>query len=184
MNLASLGTGTMHVIFRDNTISNNNSSTGPGIRVVTNGTGTLNIHIDDNSVSQIGNRGIEMFCRDGSSVLNATVTNNTVQLTDPLAADAIRADSGATSTDTCNLNLDAQANDADTIAGLNGIRIRQRFGTTYRLESYSGSATDMGQVQSYLSGRNPLTAVFSADYNTTGGTGFQTTANVTMPTAP
>lgn len=186
VNLGALASNPMQVTLEGNGISNANSPTGPGIRVTSNGSAgpsnILNLFANNNTISQIGNRGIEIIARDGNSTINATVTNNSVQLTDPLAADAIRVDAGAVATDTVTVNLDAAGNDANTVASLNGIRIRQRFtGTTYRLEGYSGSATDNAAVANYLAGRNPLSAVFLADFT---GTGFQIIGNVPTPTAP
>lgn len=169
INLGSLG-NQMSGNIRNNVITNNNSPTGPGMRIIGNGAGTMTILVNNNAVSQIGNRGIEIIARDGSNTINATVTNNTVTLTDPLSADGIRADAGAVSTDTTTICANFSNNTSTTIVGLNGIRVRQRFaGTTYRLQGYGGSATDMTAVQNFLSTNNNG-AVTMADF---AGTGFQ-----------
>ena len=165
----------------NNVITNANSGTGPGIRVNTNGTdadgsNVLTILVSNNNISQIGNRGIEMIARDGNSTLNATVTNNTVTLTDPLAADAIRIDAGTTSADLTKVCLAISGNTATTIAGSNGIRIRNRFaGTTFRIPGYGGAATDPDgthdAVIAYLSSINPATPEITADH-AVGNSGF------------
>ena len=165
----------------NNAITNANSGTGPGIRVTTNGTdadqsNVLTIQISSNNISQIGNRGIEMIARDGNSTLNATVTNNTVTLTDPLAADAIRIDAGTSSGDLTTVCLAISGNTATTIVGSNGIRIRNRFaGTTFRLPGYGGAATDPDgtheAVIAHLAALNPATPVITADH-AVGNTGF------------
>ncbi|HRQ41055.1 MAG TPA: PKD domain-containing protein [Chloroflexota bacterium] len=172
INLGSLGnqmSGTVH----NNFIRNANSATGPGIRIIGNGAGTLTILVNNNNIAQIGNRGIEIIARDGSNRINATVTNNTVALTDPLSGDGIRADAGAVSTDATTICANFSGNTSTTIGGLFGIRVRQRFaGTTYFLQGYGGSATDMTAVQSFLSANNNG-ATTLADF---GGSGFQNQA--------
>lgn len=175
------GVGPMSGSITNNMITNANSGTGPGIRVNTNGTdadgsNVLTILVSNNIISQIGNRGIEMIARDGNSTLNATVTNNTVTLTDPLAADAIRIDAGTSSGDLTTVCLAISGNTATTIAGSNGIRIRNRFaGTTYRIPGYGGAATDPDgthdAVIAYLSSLNPLTPMVTADHQV-GNSGF------------
>ena len=175
------GVGPMSGSITNNMITNANSGTGPGIRVNTNGTdadgsNVLTILVSNNIISLIGNRGIEMIARDGNSTLNATVTNNTVTLTDPLAADAIRIDAGTSSGDLTTVCLAISGNTATTIAGSNGIRIRNRFaGTTYRIPGYGGAATDPDgthdAVIAYLSSLNPLTPMVTADHQV-GNSGF------------
>ncbi|MBK9375500.1 MAG: putative Ig domain-containing protein [Holophagales bacterium] len=182
VNLASQATGAMTGTVSGNTITNANSTTGPGIRVTTNGSnGTaLTIQVEGNDVSQIGNRGIEMINRDGNSVLNATVRSNTVTLTSPLAADGIRIDAGATSgppADSGTVCADVAQNTSTTVGGVFGIRVRQRFSTTYRLESYGGSATDMTAVQTFLSNQNNSASVL-ADF---AGSGFQNSGACPAP---
>lgn len=167
----------------NNTITNANSPTGPGIRVNTNGTdadasNVLTILVSNNNISQIANRGIEMIARDGNSTINATITNNTVALTDPLSADAIQVNAGAVSTDVTTINAHISGNTATTIAGQFGVRVRQRFvGTTYRLQGYGGSATDDAAVAAFLATNNGG-ATTSADH---GGAGFLNIVMVPLP---
>ncbi len=154
INLGALG-NQMSGNVRNNFLRNANSLTGPGIRIIGNGAGTLTILVNNNNIAQIGNRGIEIIARDGSNRINATVTNNTVALTDPLSADGIRADAGAVSTDTTSICANINGNNSTTVAGVFGIRVRQRFaGTTYQLQGYGGGATDMTAVQNFLSANN------------------------------
>ena len=162
-----------------NTITNSNSTTGPGIRMTGNGTATMTSLVDANTISQVANRGIEVIARDGSNRINATITNNAVTLNDPLAADAIRVDAGSLSTDTTTICADIRGNSATTTAvGLFGIRVRQRFaGTTYLLEGYAGGATDDAAVQAYLAASNNG-ATTTADH---GGAGFATIADCPTP---
>ncbi len=183
INLAAGGGGPMSGSITNNTITNANSPTGPGIRVNTNGTdanasNVLTILVSNNNISQIANRGIEMIARDGNSTINATITNNTVNLTDGLAGDAIRVDAGTTATDVTTINAHIAGNTATTIAGQFGVRVRQRFvGTTYRLQGYGGSATDDAAVAAFLAMNNGG-ATTSADH---GGAGFLNIVLVPLP---
>jgi hypothetical protein len=175
---STVGSSLMHGTVSLNSIANHNSLTGPGIRVLGNGAGTMTIQLDQNQISQIAHRGIEILARDGSSTINATVTGNTITLTDPAAADGIRIDAGAVSTDTTTINADIRSNVSTTIPGFYGLRVRQRFTTTtFRLEGYSGSAVSDAAVVAFLSAANNG-ATTSADH---GGSGFQFISSVLMP---
>ena len=178
LNKASAGSGTMSGTVSGNTITNANSLTGPGIRVNGNGVGgTLTTLIQSNNISQVANRGIEVIARDGSNTLNATITNNTVTLTDPLFADGIRVDAGSISSDTTTICADITGNTSTTPAGF-GVRVRQRFtGTTFRLEDYAGGAADDMAVATFLSTNNNG-ATTSADH---AGAGFGTIADCPTP---
>jgi len=181
INLAAGGGGPMSGSITNNAITNANSSTGPGIRVTTNGTdadgsNVLTTQISNNNISQIGNRGIEMIARDGNSDINATVTNNIVQLTDPLSDNGIWMESGTIASDTTTICATISGNDSDTVAGPNGIRIQSiRAGTTFRLPSYSGAATDPDgehdAVVAHFAGLNPATPAIRARH-LIGNSGF------------
>ncbi|MBL8244600.1 MAG: hypothetical protein JNL89_10430 [Rhodanobacteraceae bacterium] len=187
-----LAGGPMSGSLTQNNINNANSTTGPGMRIVANGTdgdgsNVVTVRVVNNTISQVANRGIEVLTRDGNATINATIRGNSVQLTDPSAADAIFVVAGATSTavgtglpDSGTVNLDAADNDANTSVGF-GIRVRQRFSSTYRLEQYAGLAADDAAVVAYLLARNPLSAGFSADHTAAGSAGFLTTASVPEP---
>jgi hypothetical protein len=177
LNLGSLG-NTMSGSVTGNVLTNSDSSTGPGIRVTGNGAGTMTVLLQQNSISQVANRGIEVIARDGSNTINANIKNNTVTLTNALAADGIRVDTGATSTDTTTICADITGNTSTTIGGVFGIRVRQRFTSTiFRLEDYAGGATDDTAAASFLSTNNNG-ATASADH---GGAGFATIAECPMP---
>ena len=170
VNLASAATTPMVGRVTGNTVTNSNSTTGPGLRFTGNGSATMTTLIDANTVSQVANRGIEVIARDGSNRINATISNNSVTLNNALSADAIRVDAGSVSTDTTTICADIRGNTATTTAvGLFGIRARQRFaGTTFILEDYAGAPTDDAAVQAFLSATNNG-ATTSADH---GGAGF------------
>ncbi len=180
VNLGSFATTPMVGRVTGNTVTNSNSTTGPGLRFSGNGSATMTVLVDANTVSQVANRGIEVIARDGSNRINATISNNSVTLNNNLSADAIRVDAGSVSTDTTTICADIRGNTATTTAvGLFGIRVRQRFaGTSYILEDYPGAPTDDPAVQTFLTNTNNG-ATASADH---AGAGF-TTINE-CPNAP
>jgi VCBS repeat-containing protein len=148
-----------------NSIDNNNSLTGPGIRNTGNGGGTMTLKLQGNSVIEVANRGFEVIARDGSNTINATLHGNNINLTHASSADAVHIASGAVSTDTtkvcADLNGDSVAGNRNTLisvgagAGLYGARVRNRFsGTQFFLEDYTGGANDLTAVQNFLAARN------------------------------
>ena len=179
VNLASAATTPMVGRVSGNTVTNSNSTTGPGLRFTGNGSATMTTLIDANTVSQVANRGIEVIARDGSNRINATISNNNVTLNNALSTDAIRVDAGTVGTDTTTICADIRGNTASTTAvGLFGIRVRQRFpGTTFILEDYAGAPTDDAAVQAFLSATNGGSTT-SADH---GGAGFTSIADCPNP---
>ena len=170
----------------NNNIDNNDSLTGPGIRVIGNGGGTMTLLLQGNNIIEVANRGIEIIARDGSNTINPTLFGNTINLASTSAADAVHIAAGATSTDTTSICADINGDDLVAnenflqSAGLNGIRVRQRFAsTTFGLEDYGGGATDTSAVQTFLANRNNGGDTYVADF---AGAGFGTTANCPSPT--
>lgn len=174
----------------NNTINMGNSLTGPGMRIITNGCGnlggasnTLTIRVDGNNVSNVGNYGIHFLTRDGNGIINATVTNNISSTTNPAGLQAIRMDAGATSTNVCNssdngaINAHIFGNTASSAApSVVGIRVRQRFNTSYRLQGYNDTPTNMTAVQSFLGNQNSGT--ITSDFINSG---FQNIVTVPLP---
>lgn len=163
-----------------NSIDNNNSLTGPGIRNTGNGGGTMTLKLQGNSVIEVANRGFEVIARDGSNTVNATLHGNNINLTHASSADAVHIASGAVSTDTtkvcADLNGDSISGNRNTLysqgagMGLYGARVRNRFANTqFFLEDYTGAAGDLTAVQNFLAARN----LGGDDYLATdGGLGF------------
>jgi hypothetical protein len=154
--------GAMTATVKGNTISNNHSPTGPGIRVNGNGTGTLTVLVDSNTVTDVANRGIEVIARNGSNHVNATVTNNALTLGDPLSTDAIRVDSGSVGTDTTTVCADVAGNQATTTGavGSYGIRVRRRFaGTGFQVKGMPAGSNPDATVIAYLLGQNTATVL-------------------------
>jgi hypothetical protein len=188
LNLGGCATTTMSGTVSGNTITNGNSLTGPGVRIVSNGpvapscpgpAGTMTVAVTNNSITQVAAQGILAQARDGSSTINATITGNTVNVNTAGGLDGIRVDSGATSADSTHICADIRNNNSTAISGQFGIRIRQRFtATTFTLEGYGGAATDDAAVATYLANNNTSSPAPSADH---AGAGFTSTGDCPTP---
>ena len=179
LNLGGAATTTMAGTVSGNTLTNQQSLTGPGIRIISNGTATMTVAVDANVISQVAAQGILVHARDGSSRINATITNNSITLVNAGSLDGIRVDSGAVAADTTIVCADIRANTTSTIAGQFGIRVRQRnAGTQFLLENYAGGPTDDAAVATFLASLNTSTPAPSADH---GGAGFGTISNCPQP---
>lgn len=159
-------------------VTNSGAAVGPGVRVVSNGVGgAVTVAVTGNTIREVANRGVDVLARDGSSAINATIANNDIVLTSPLALEAIRVDAGALSTDGVKVCAAISGNTATTPAP-NGIRVRQRFlGTTFQLAGYAGAPTDNAAVAAFLASTN--TASSTAADN--GGPGFTGVASCPTP---
>ena len=162
--------GNMVGTISGNTITNNDSLSGPGISALATGTGQMVVKISGNDVSHVANLGISAIASQGSSHLDATVINNTVTLTGADAAHGITVESGSSlSTDTNAVCAVITGNNSSTTgASQFGIRVRNRqTRTTFSLPGYGGSATNDAAVASFLAAAN--TASTSASHGTSAG---------------
>ncbi|HEU4559711.1 MAG TPA: Ig-like domain-containing protein, partial [Longimicrobium sp.] len=151
-------------------VTNSGATSGSGVRVVSNGaSGAVTVAITNNIIREVSTRGVDIIARDGGSTINATVTGNTVTLTNPISLEGIRLDAGALTTDTVKICAAISGNSATTAGASAPIRVRQRFaGTTFQLAGYAGSPTDMSAVASFLTSTNTVASAL-ADF---GGAGF------------
>jgi len=151
-------------------VTNSGSVAGPGARLVCNGVGgTLTAVVSNNTIREVANRGIDVLARDGSCTLNATITGNSIVHTSAISLEGIRIDAGAVTTDQVKVCAAVSGNTITTVAGFNGIRVRQRFlNTTFQLAGYAGSPTNDAAVAAFLTSTNTV-AVSAADH---GGAGF------------
>ena len=110
--------------------------------------------------------------------MHATITNNSVDLTDAGAFEALYVGSGASSTDTTRVCADIKGNSLATAgAGFAEVRLRQRFaGTSFNLPGYTGGALTMTQVQDFVRTNNGGSPVVAADAT---GPGYTNTPSCT-----
>jgi hypothetical protein len=160
----------------DNNFVNVTSATGTGqsVSVAANGAGTLTAKITNNTLNNAGFReGILVIGREGSPVLNATITGNIVSTTNGFSADrAIVVQAGAAPGDSPTVCVDIGGSTPslrNTISSTgfpsSALRVRLRKSSTFRLPGFAGSGTSTGDVESYLDGRNTFAAG-----NSSGGT--------------
>jgi hypothetical protein len=133
-----------------------------GIQVVAAGSNAFNLLLSANTVRQVDSTGIRVFAQQGSSSLNATITNNIVD--DPTLPDAsvgIQVQSGAVAADTTAVCASITGN---TVAGGFPIDIFVRnnsAGSTFRLPGYAGLGTDLTAVQNFIAANNTVTTVLA-----------------------
>jgi VCBS repeat-containing protein len=149
------------------------------------GAGTATVAITDNNVRQFSNAfGIVVSANEGSPVVNATVTGNTVKEPGTFALNGIRVDAGATAgppPDSSTLCANVTGNDATGSAKAppsdTDIRLRQRFSTTIRLPGYTGGNSDTTAVNAFVAANNDptgptLAPSVSSVFNTPTGGGY------------
>jgi hypothetical protein len=158
------------------------------------GAGTATVAITNNNVRQFSNAyGIVVSANEGSPVVNATVTGNTVKEPGTFALNGIRVDAGATAgppPDSSTLCANVTGNDATGSAKAppsdTDIRLRQRFNTTIRLPGYTGGNSDSTAVNAFVAASNDptgptLAPSVSSVFNTPTGGGYVGGAACTTP---
>ncbi|MGJ8570402.1 MAG: inverse autotransporter beta domain-containing protein [Hoeflea sp.] len=146
-----------------------NSGGNIGIEVEINGVGgttggVLTALISNNTIREYVDQGIQVQATDGAgnnSTLNATITGNTV--TEALAAGfgfaAIFVD--ANNNNTVCVDIGGAGGLSNTLSGTGfatDVSIRTASGATVNLEDYVGGANDSGAINTYLTGRNTMSA--------------------------
>jgi hypothetical protein len=147
------------------------STQANGLAIEARGNGTHTSHVSNNVIRQCFDRGILSEAGDGDSVLNLTVTGNTIdQQVGALTREAIQTNHGLTSTNVFG-NVDtpvvclqlggagALANTFSHGAGApDDFRLRKRFEATVRLPGYAGGTgqdtTSLDQVVAFVRGQN------------------------------
>ena len=147
------------------------STQANGVSVDARGNGTHTTSVTGNTIRQCFDRGILSEAGDGDSVLNLTVTGNTIdQQVGALAREAIQTNHGITSTNVFgNVDTNAvclQLGGAGALANTfshgpgapDDFRLRKRFEATVRLPGYAGgtgqTAGDLNQVVAFIQGQN------------------------------
>ncbi|HYE13886.1 MAG TPA: Ig-like domain-containing protein, partial [Pyrinomonadaceae bacterium] len=182
-----------------NTIGDSTSNTsasvgGSGIDINGLGSGTTTVLVQNNNIRGVANRGMTLNMAEsntGSNRLNATVTGNTVSVTNPTGFEGIFVQAGSLTGNSGILCAEI-ANNQSSSAATNGLRTRQRFLTTFQLRGYTGANNSNTSVITYLQAQNPsLGDTVTADNSvSTGGGGYVNTpggaqcAQPVLPSAP
>ncbi|MGH8491252.1 MAG: hypothetical protein ACREXS_20910, partial [Gammaproteobacteria bacterium] len=165
------------------------STQANGVYVDARGNGTFTSAVTGNVIRQCLDRGILSEAGDGDSVLNLTVTGNTIdqQVGGVLTREAIQTNYGITATNVFgNVDTNAvclQLGGAGALANTfshgggapDDFRLRKRFEATVRLPGYAGAtgqdAGSLAQVVGFIQGQNTGSAgePGSASASGTGG---------------
>ena len=179
-----------------NNTSNSSSSTGGyGIEVTSVGSGTTTVQIDHNNI-QGALGGIEVTMGEDTNpahTLNATITNNTILVSNPIGFSGIRSNMGTLSAgggDQGTARVDILNNTINVNQASAGfdIDVLSRFNVTTRMPGYTGGGTDTTAVQNYLDARNVTNGVNGVSALTGGAGTFANTSPagsaVPLPTLP
>ncbi len=190
---------------RNNTIgtsgvSQSCSTQANGVYIDARGNGTHTSAVTNNVIRQCFDRGILTEAGDGDSVLNLTVTGNTIdQQVDASAREAIQTNFGITATNVFG-NVDtpavclqlggagALANTFSHGAGApDDFRLRKRQEATVRLPGYAGgtgqTAGELAAVVAFVQGQNTGSAGEPGSASASG-TGGGYTGGAPCPTPP
>ena len=174
------------------------STQAHGVYVDARGNGTFTSAVTGNTIRQCADRGINSDAGDGDSVLNLTVTGNTIdQQVKPNptgAREAFQTNHGITSTnvfgnvDTNVVCLHLAANTFTHGAGApNDFLLRKRFEATVRLPGYAGGTDQtvgsLAQVITFIQGQNTGSAGEPGNA-TASGTGGGYTGGAACPLPP
>ncbi|ULH14123.1 VcbS (plasmid) [Deinococcus sp. KNUC1210] len=140
----------------NNTITLNSGSFGTGIATYVTGAGHATVQLSGNTIKSFGTFGIDLATQVSSGSLDATVSNNVIALPSALALEGMRLNAGdgtAGESSTLCVNLIANSsvgNEGVPGNGLVGYQIRQRPGTLYKLQGYSGGSTDATAIANFI----------------------------------
>jgi hypothetical protein len=167
VSIVNTGSGTVKGTFDDNTITDTPGSNA--LQTIQEGNGTLVAAITNNVISgNILNNGIRGQARLGSGLLALTITGNNVSSTNAAALQAISLESGASGSGHANtVCLNMANNTASTTSGADGYRLRQRAGTTFNLQNFSGSGTSTTDVANWVNVTKNNTGTVSVLIGTT-----------------
>lgn len=161
---SAFGDVTARVFVTNNTIVANNSFAsqgiggGPGVDGTFGVSGNLYITVTGNNISQVDGNGILLVSREGSSILNADVRNNTVAAPLTGVRPGIRIDSGLAASIDTRVCLNIQGNISAGSGGHPGLGLRKQGAvpTTNDFAIVGMVATATPGVEAYVDGLNPL----------------------------
>jgi VCBS repeat-containing protein len=139
INIQNFNTSTINATVQNNVISGlgNNAS---AIRVIQEANGTINANINNNTINGFVANGIVAQARAGTGTLNLTIgAGNNINLASALALDALSIESGSSAGGDSNTICLNMFNNSSGAAAQQGYRLRQRTGTTFRLQNFGTS---------------------------------------------
>ncbi|HEV2720653.1 MAG TPA: hypothetical protein VG323_11590, partial [Thermoanaerobaculia bacterium] len=149
INVTSVSGAVVSGTISGNTVTN---AFGTGIQAIEEGNGSIVVAIANNIVTGTFNTfGIRAQARLGTGLLSANITGNSVIGTDPAALNAVSIESGASGSGHANTVCLNMANNVATLSnGGAGYRLRQRVGTIFNLQDFTGSGTSATDVANWI----------------------------------
>lgn len=168
------------------------SKAGSGIALTSSGSETMTADVRENKIVQIeSGNGINAAADQGSAKLNLTLAKNEVHTDQATSRDGVEVDSGALTSDTNTMCLNAAENtfvSSGTEAGNKSfntyglVLVQQGASTKFEIQGYTGSATSEAEIATYLNAHNSelkgTEGTVLAEFQGGGFTGG------TCPTAP
>lgn len=141
-------------------VPDSGAADGNGIQVTSTGNGTITTQISNNTIFQSRFNGMQLQAREGSGVLNAAVTNNTIA--EPSAAnlafEGLLIQSGVAAPDTNTVCANVTGNSLNNAGPALGddFFLAQVGGATVNLPGYAGAPLDVGAVTAFFIANNPM----------------------------
>lgn len=135
---------------------NSGSAQASGILVASTGTGSHTTVIEGNTIRQYNEMGIYVRVNDGSSAMNASIRNNTINEPAGFALNGLHLNIGGVTGDSSQVCADIVNNTLGGSGpfGSDDFNLRQRFATTIRLPGYGGANNDTAAVITFVQGNN------------------------------
>jgi hypothetical protein len=140
----------------DNSSSTSASTGGYGVSATSISPGTMTVQVDHNNIKGTLGGIFVSLGEDANAAhtVNATIDDNTINVSDVNAFNGIFVDIGTLTGDAGTGRLDMFNNTVSTTGAAdgnaNGISVTSRFSTTLQMPGYTGTFNDATAVQTYL----------------------------------
>ena len=173
ISVVNVSTGSLNGSISGNAVTNVPS--GTGIQAILQGNSSSAASITGNTVSgDVGSNGIRAQASAGTGSLSLNIHTNNVSSTSPFGADGISIESGGSGAGHANtICLNMANNASSTSSGQEGYRLRQRAGTTFNLQNFTGSGTSIADITAWVnttkSNTGTVDVVIATTFNAASG---------------
>jgi YVTN family beta-propeller protein len=176
---SATGNNTIRGTFSNNTVgvaavANSGSAQGGDLSVVGIDGGSIAVTAESNSFYQYNNAFGVNFAAGGAHSMDVKFDSNTIASpSGGNRATGLLMNAGTSTGSTNTVCFDGFSNHltGSGAGGNNDVLYRQRNSATVRLPGYTGSATTVGAVESFVAGLNPPSPTVLVTINSTGFTG-------------
>ena len=163
ISVINVGTGVVSGTISDNAVSNTPGANA--VQTIQEGNGAMRVAILGNSISgDVGGNGIRGQARAGTGSLTLQIVDNDVSSTSLIALNPISIESGGSGSGHANtVCLNMASNVASAASGVDGYRLRQRTGTTFNLQDFTGNGSSTTDVSNWITttkGNAGTTSIF------------------------